>query len=71
MENFKFFLVKSKGITRQFTSQAGAFKLFNKVNRDLIADEETFHSKILGKENITDQWLLLDELRISKSYYTD
>lgn len=69
METFKFFQVKSKGITRQLSSYPAALKLFNKINRDGIKNEDTFHTKLFGKENLSDSWTLIDELKVTAEYY--
>jgi hypothetical protein len=71
MDNAKYFLVKSKGLTKQLTSYSAALKLFNSQNGKLKRQQETFHSMLYGKENLSDSWILFDELKITQSFYKD
>jgi hypothetical protein len=71
MDNAKYFLVKSKGLTKQLTSYMAALKLFNFENGKLKRKQEAFHSKLFGKENLPDPWTLIDELKISQSFYKE
>ncbi|MBA7683663.1 hypothetical protein ES703_92037 [subsurface metagenome] len=68
-EDFKYFKVESKGYKKQFTSQVQARRTFSGIEKKAVKDEETVSVKLFGKQNIEDEWIILDEVEIADEYY--
>lgn len=68
-ETFKYFLVEAKGYTKQFSSGIHARRVFAKIEKQAKEEEIAFFVKLHGKENLEDEWVLLDQVDVKKSYY--
>jgi len=68
-ENFKYFLLEAKGYKKQFTSQVQARRSFSIIERKAKEREEIILIKLSGKENVEDEWVLLDRVEIEAAYY--
>ncbi|MBA7535419.1 hypothetical protein ES705_27674 [subsurface metagenome] len=68
-EGFRYFLVEARGYRKQYTSRVSARKKFSKMEKEGIEDEEPFSVKLFGKKNLTDEWVLLDEVAVKENYY--
>jgi len=68
-ENFKYFMVVSKGYKKQFVNQTTARRKFTEIEKKAIKDEEAVSVMLSGKDNIEDDWVVMDEVKIGESYY--
>ena len=68
-ETFKYFLVEAKGYTKQFSVRVHARRVYAKIEKEAKERELPFFVKLFGKENLQDEWILLDEVNIKASYF--
>lgn len=68
-KGFKYFLVEAKGYRKQYTSRLQARRKFSKLEEEGIEDGEPFSVKLFGKNNLDDEWILLDQVEIKENYY--
>jgi len=68
-ETFKYFLVTAKGYTKQFSVRVHARRVFAKIEKQAKEEELAFWVKLFGKEDLKDEWVLLDQVDVKASYY--
>ncbi|MBA7524367.1 hypothetical protein ES705_16505 [subsurface metagenome] len=68
-ENFKFFLLETKGYKKQFSSQVQSRRMYSVLERKAKERGEPVSIKLFGKANVEDEWVLLDEVEIEEVYY--
>jgi len=68
-EAFKYFLVEAKGYRKQFSSGIHAKRVFSRIEKEFKEAELPVAVKLFGKEDLKEEWILLDQVDIKASYY--
>ncbi|MBA7535038.1 hypothetical protein ES705_27288 [subsurface metagenome] len=68
-EKFKFYLVEGKGYREQFSSEIQARREYGRIKKAGKTDEVSFFVKLYGKNELVEDWILMDEVTIKEAYY--
>ena len=63
------FLVKTKGYKEQFDNKQKALRAFDRMKSKKISNEESFKIELFEKFEPGEQWQLINESKIDKSFY--